>query len=242
MLELRDVSAFYGAVQALHGVTFDVRAGEILCLLGRNGAGKTTTLKTIMGLVPGTGTIALDGSALGALPAHEVPRLGIGYVPQGRRLFADLTVDENIQVGLMTRGKGAATRARVLDLFPVLGQRLDQRAGTLSGGEQQMLATARALCLEPRVILLDEPTEGLQPSMIAIIRQVVTTLRDEGVAVLLVEQRVDAVLAIADRVTFLENGRSRDTVPARDLRRDPSLIDRYVGVGNSALVARRQGN
>ena len=167
MLRLEGVSAGYGPVQVLHELSLEVRSGEVLCLMGRNGAGKTTTLKAIMGLLPlGAGRILLDGEDVSMLPAHAVPRRGIGYVPQGRRLFTEMTVAENIEIGLMTRGKGRATREKVLDMFPRLRERLGQRAETLSGGEQQMLATARALCLEPRVLLLDEPTEGLQPSMI----------------------------------------------------------------------------
>ena len=233
MLELRAIDCFYGRVQVLRGLSLEARAGEVLCLLGRNGAGKTTTLKAIMGLVPPrAGAIILNGEAISGLPAHQVPRRGVGYVPQGRRLFAELTVAENLEIGLMTRGKGAAVRDRVLDIFPHLRRRLRQQAGTLSGGEQQMLALARALCLEPSVLLLDEPTEGLQPSMIAQIREVIGAMRETGVATLLVEQRVDAVLAIADRVAFIENGRNRRTVAAAELRDDPALVHAYVGVGS----------
>lgn len=231
MLELDGIQAAYGAAPVLHGVSFSVARGEILCLLGRNGAGKTSTMKAIMGLLPLTaGTIRLDGEEISRLPAHEVPKRGIGYIPQGRRLFSELTVAENLEVGLMVRGHGAATRERVLTMFPRLRERFRQRAGTLSGGEQQMLATARALCIEPSVLLLDEPTEGLQPSMIDLIRDVITGMKAENVAVALVEQRVDAVLAIADRVAFLENGRIRDVLDADVLRADHSLVERYVGV------------
>jgi len=233
MLELRGIDCFYGAVQVLRGLSLEARPGEVLCLLGRNGAGKTTTLKAIMGLVPPrAGTILLDGVPISGVPAHRVPGRGIGYVPQGRRLFAELTVAENIEIGLMTRRRGRAVRDRVLDIFPRLRERMDQRAGTLSGGEQQMLALARALCLEPAVLLLDEPTEGLQPSMIAQIREVVLAMRQAGVAILLVEQRVDAVLTIADRVAFIENGRNRQTVAADALRGNPALLHAYVGVGS----------
>jgi branched-chain amino acid transport system ATP-binding protein len=201
-------------------------------MLGRNGAGKTATLKAIMGLVPvRSGSIRLDGVELTRLPAHEIPKHAIAYVPQGRRLFADLTVAENLEIGLMARGCGPATLERVLALFPILRERLDQRSGTLSGGEQQMLAIARALCVEPKVLLLDEPTEGLMPAMIATIRDCVRGLRNDGVAVVLVEQRVDAVLPVADRVAFIENGRTRDTVGIDALRGDLSLVHRYVGVG-----------
>ncbi len=231
-LEIRELDCFYGEVQVLKGLSLSLEKGEVHCLLGRNGAGKTTTLKAIMGLVPAAaGSIRGGGRELTDLPAHEVPKAGVAYVPQGRRLFAEMTVAENIEIGLMTRSKGADTRERVLHLFPVLRERLKQRAGTLSGGEQQMLAMARALCLEPDVLLLDEPTEGLMPSMIARIRDTVATLREQGVSTLLVEQRIDAVLPVADRVTFVENGRSEATVPIQALRDDPALVNRHVGVG-----------
>ncbi len=231
MLKLEAISTGYGPVQVLYDLSLEARPGEVLCLLGRNGAGKTTTLRAIMGLLPLTsGTITLDGETLSTLPPHEVPKRGIGYVPQGRRLFTEMTVAENIEIGLMTRGKGAETRERVLTMFPRLRERLTQRAETLSGGEQQMLTTARALCLEPSVLLLDEPTEGLQPSMIQLIRETVETLRAEGKAIILVEQRIDAVLSLADRVTFIENGHSRETVGVGALRRDRGLLEKYVGV------------
>lgn len=232
MLDVRDINCRYGNVEVLHDLSLSVSAGEVLCMLGRNGAGKTTTLKAIMGLVPArSGEILLDGIDLTKLPVHEVPKQGVAYVPQGRRLFAELSVAENLEIGLMARGMGRETRERVLDLFPILRERLRQRSGTLSGGEQQMLAMARALCLEPKVLLLDEPTEGLMPSMIAAIRQAVSELRGKGVAIVLVEQRVDAVLPVADRVAFIENGRTRDTVDVDILRGDLSLVHRYVGVG-----------
>ncbi|MDX8541419.1 MULTISPECIES: ABC transporter ATP-binding protein [Mesorhizobium] len=231
-LAISGLDCFYGEVQVLYGLDLVLEKGEVLCLFGRNGAGKTTTLKAVMGLVPAAaGSISLDGTELTSLAAHDVPKAGVAYVPQGRRLFAEMTVAENIEIGLMARGKGKAVRENVLDLFPLLRQRLRQRSGTLSGGEQQMLAMARALCLEPQVLLLDEPTEGLMPSMIAKIRETVAKLRERGVSTILVEQRVDAVLSVADRVCFIENGRNRETVDVEQLRADPSAVRRYVGVG-----------
>lgn len=231
MLRLDRINAGYGRAQVLRDLSLDVRAGEILCLLGRNGAGKTTTMRAIMGLLPLlSGAIWLGTRELSALPAQEVPRAGVGYVPQGRRLFADLTVAQNLEIGLMARQSGPEVREEVLTLFPRLRERLAQKAQTLSGGEQQMLAMARALCLRPQVLLLDEPTEGLQPSMIAAIREVIIGLRQQGVAVLLVEQRVDAVLDMADRVAFLENGTGGAVMSAADLRADRSLVARYVGI------------
>lgn len=231
MLGLEGVSAGYGGVAVLRGVTFQARAGEVTCVMGRNGVGKSTLMKCIMGLVPATdGVVALDGVAVQGLPAHQVPRLGIAYVPQGRRLFGPLTVAENLTVGLMTRGKGADVRDRVLDLFPRLRERLSQVSATLSGGEQQMLAIARALCLEPKVLLLDEPTEGLQPSMIALIRDVVVGLRATGVATVLVEQRVTAVLGMADRVAFMDQGHVAEVLDCAGLQADAPQFRQYVGV------------
>jgi branched-chain amino acid transport system ATP-binding protein len=233
MLTVDHISCHYGNVQVLHDFVLALYPGEVLCLLGRNGAGKTTALKAIMGLVRvQSGSIYLNEREISTLPAHQVPAQGIAYVPQGRRLFAALTVAENLEIGLMARQRGQATLDRVLVLFPVLRERLRQRAGTLSGGEQQMLAMARALCLEPDILLLDEPTEGLMPTMIARIRETVVELRARGVAILLVEQRVDAVLPIADRVAFIENGRSREVLDVRVLRENPALLQRYVGVGH----------
>ncbi|MGQ3488208.1 ABC transporter ATP-binding protein [Roseovarius pacificus] len=231
MLRLEAIDAGYGGGRVLQGFSLDVAAGEIVCLLGRNGAGKTTCMKAIMGLLPlMAGRVILDGQEISRLPAHEVPKAGIGYVPQGRRLFAGLSVAQNLEIGLRARGSGRDTLEEVLELFPRLRERMTQPAQTLSGGEQQMLATARALCLRPKVLLLDEPTEGLQPSMIEAIRQVIVQMRDAGVAVLLVEQRVDAVLSVADRVAFIENGRNGEVMEADALRADHGIVERYVGV------------
>ncbi|MEP2945368.1 MAG: ABC transporter ATP-binding protein [Lentilitoribacter sp.] len=231
MLDVKDIYAGYGQVEVLHGVSLNVAAGEILCVMGRNGAGKTTLLKSIMGIVQiSDGGISLEDELINTLPGHEIPKRGIGYIPQGRRLFPELTVRENIEMGLMVRNVSSDTKDWVLDLFPRLRERLDQRAGTLSGGEQQMLATARALALRPKVLLLDEPTEGLQPSMIEQIRQVILKMKQEGFAIILVEQRIDAVLALADRVTMIENGRSVETLTAQELGASPEKIKRYLGV------------
>jgi len=231
MLKLEAINAGYGRAQVLRDLSLEVHPGEIVCLMGRNGAGKTTTMQAIMGLVPlMSGRIMLDGEDISRLPPHEVPRRGVGYIPQGRRLFAGLTVAQNLEIGLMARGSGPEVLEEVLTLFPRLRERYRQRAQTLSGGEQQMLATARAMCLKPKALLLDEPTEGLQPSMIEAIRQVIIRMRDTGVAVLLVEQRIDAVLSVADRVGFVENGRNGEMLSADVLRADHSIVDRYVGV------------
>ncbi|MBV1865928.1 MAG: ABC transporter ATP-binding protein [Rhodobacteraceae bacterium] len=233
MLALENIDVSYGNAQVLRGFSLLVAPGEITCLMGRNGAGKTTAMKAIMGLLPlAGGQITMDGKNLSDLPAHKVASMGIGYVPQGRRLFSELTVMQNIEIGLMARGgaNSAEIRAEVLDIFPRLRERRDQRAQTLSGGEQQMLATARALCLRPDYLLLDEPTEGLQPSMIASIRKVALQMKNKGVGVLLVEQRVEAVLSMADKVAFIENGEAKEVVSVKELRRDTALLQRYVGV------------
>ena len=231
MLEIDGVHAAYGKAAVLRGISLQAQPGEILCLLGRNGAGKTTVMKTITGLVRASrGRIALHGRDISNLPAHEICRRRIGYVPQGRRLFAGLSVEENIEMGLLAGRSGPQRKARVLDMFPRLRERLGQPAGTLSGGEQQMLATARALCIGPEVLLLDEPTEGLQPSMIGLIRDAVLQMRREGLIVLLVEQRIDAVLSVADRVVLIENGRSLETLAAAGLRKDPARLHRHLGI------------
>jgi branched-chain amino acid transport system ATP-binding protein len=231
MLKLEGVSGGYGGALVLRDLSFQAEAGEVTCVMGRNGVGKTTLMRAIMGQVRAVkGSILLDRLELANLPPHDVPRQGIGYVPQGRRLFGPLTVAENLEIGLMTRGKGPETRDRVLQLFPRLQERMDQTASTLSGGEQQMLAIARALCLEPSVLLLDEPTEGLQPSMIAAIREVVVGLKASGVAIVLVEQRVEAVLGMADRVAFMDHGHVAETVPRNGLTAASPLFKHYVGV------------
>jgi branched-chain amino acid transport system ATP-binding protein len=230
-LRLDRVNAYYGDAHILRDVSLEVTSGQILGLLGRNGAGKTTTLRAIMGLVRlGEGRITLDGAELSRLPAHEIPRRGIAYVPQGRRLFAELTVEENLTIGLLVRGGGAETLEPVLDLFPVLRERRRQRAGTLSGGEQQMLATARALCARPAIVLMDEPGEGLMPSLVDRLLTTITELRGRGVGILLVEQKVDAVLRVADRVALIENGHIvRHATPA-ELAAEPEVLLRHVGV------------
>lgn len=231
MIEVRALTAGYGPVTVLRELSFRAEAGQITCIMGRNGAGKSTLMKAIMGLVPATsGSIQLNGQDVTRLPAHKVPLQGIAYVPQGRRLFGPLTVAENIAVGLNARRKGPATRDFVLDLFPRLSERLNQVASTLSGGEQQMLAIARALCLEPQVLLLDEPTEGLQPSMITLIRDTILKLKASGMATVLVEQRVEAVLKMADCVAFMAHGRVEAEAVARDLTAASPVFQEFVGV------------
>jgi branched-chain amino acid transport system ATP-binding protein len=231
MLVLDHINCYYDKVHVLKDVSLRLAPGEILGLLGRNGAGKTTTLKAIMGLVKSrSGGIQLEGRELTRLRPHEIPQLGIAYVPQGRRLFPLLTVAENLQMGLLVRDKGSKTLDWVLNLFPALKELLRQRAGTLSGGQQQMLAMARALCLEPKLLLLDEPSEGLMPRLVEKLLGSIVELKAHGVAVLLVEQKIEAALKVADRITFIENGSVRGEATPDDLAVNPQPLLRYVGV------------
>jgi branched-chain amino acid transport system ATP-binding protein len=231
MLVLEQLNCYYDKVHVLKDVSLRLAPGEILGLLGRNGAGKTTTLKAIMGLVKSrSGSIQLEENELTRLSPHQIPQLGIAYVPQGRRLFPLLTVEENLQMGLLVRDKGPQTRDFVLNLFPALKELMRQHAGTLSGGQQQMLAMARALCLEPKLLLLDEPSEGLMPSLVEKLLSSIVELKVHGVAVLLVEQKIEAALKVADRITFLENGSVRGEATPDDLAVDPQPLHRYVGV------------
>lgn len=233
LLAISGLTSGYGNTMVLRDIHLRAHRGRICCLLGRNGAGKTTLLKSILGLVDThAGSLLFDGTELANLPAHDRAPLGIGYVPQGRRLFGELTVEENLLIGETARPDARPQRDHVYALFPKLKTRLKQKAGTLSGGEQQMLAIGRALCLDPSLLLLDEPTEGLQPSMIRLISDVIVQLREQQVAIILVEQRTDTILPIADTVTFIENGRERDTMPIQSLRDNPQLLHRYVGVGH----------
>ena len=231
MLKLEQVDSYYGGVRVLTGVSLEIAAGEIVALLGRNGAGKTTTLKSIMGLVkPRAGSIVLDGDDLTRISPHNVPKLGVAYVPQGRGLFPRLSVEENLRMGMLVRNSSRDTYDWALSLFPVLTERLRQRAGTLSGGEQQMLATARALCLGPKILLLDEPSEGLMPRVINQLMEAVSGLKARGMSVLLVEQKIEAALKVADRIVFLEHGVIRHEAIPEELEADPEPLHRYLGV------------
>jgi branched-chain amino acid transport system ATP-binding protein len=235
MLTLREVHAHYGKSHVLHGVSIDVGPGEVVGLLGRNGVGKSTTLKTIMGLVRASaGAVTFEGRDLVGLPTHRLPGLGIGYVPEDRRVFRLLTVLENLRTGLDRSAVTPARREELLEKvyrhFPVLRERRNQAGGTLSGGEQQMLAIARAMVLEPKIILLDEPTEGLMPRMVGQIREIIEILHKEGVAILLVEQNVPLTLAVSDRVYIMEKGVVRHEGTAAALRADDAVIHQYLGV------------
>jgi len=235
LVRVDDVHTYYGKSHILHGVSLTVGRGEVVGLLGRNGVGKSTTLKTIMGLVqPSRGTVAFGGNAITGLPPHKLARMGIGYVPEDRRIFRLLTVMENLRTGLDRAGVGEDKRKALLDkvfaYFPVLAERRSQAGGTLSGGEQQMLAIARAMMLEPRIILLDEPTEGLMPRMVSQIGQIIEALHDEGIAILLVEQNVPLTLQASKRVYIMEKGLVRHHCAASEIDVNDAVIKQYLGV------------
>ena len=235
MLTLDAVDTYYAKSHILHGVSLEVRPGEVVGLLGRNGVGKSTTLKTIMGLVrPADGRITFEGRDIAGLAPYRLARLGIGYVPEDRRIFRLLSVLENLRTGLDRPAVSASHRQALLDKvyasFPILAERRNQAGGTLSGGEQQMLAIARAMMLEPRIMLVDEPTEGLMPRMVGQIRAIIEVLHREGVAILLVEQNVPLTLDVCDRVYIMEKGMVRHHAPAAALRADSTIIHQYLGV------------
>jgi len=227
VLELEGVQAAYGPSRALHGVTLAARAGEVVSLLGRNGAGKSTTLKSIVGLVPVTaGAVRYEGREITGWPTHRISRLGVGYVPEDRRIFADLTVAENLEVG----ARDGATPDRVHRFFPRLGELARRRAGSLSGGEQQMLTVARTLMGGPRVLLLDEPSEGLAPVIVRALGEQIAGLKREGLTILLSEQNLRFAARLADRAYIIENGLIRWEGPMRAVLDDESLRRAYLSV------------
>jgi branched-chain amino acid transport system ATP-binding protein len=233
LLEAQNLEAQYGATKVLHGLGFTVEAGGITAILGANGAGKTTTLRAVCGMVRTAGSVRFEGQRIDGKATEEIVRLGIAHTPEGRGTFMDLTVQENLRLGAYVRSdRGAITRdfERVYQYFPVLGQRQSQQAGTLSGGEQQMLAVARALMSRPRLLLLDEPSLGLAPLLTREIFRIVRAInRDEGVSVLLVEQNAAMALELADHAYLLETGRVVMSGPSADLQRDDSIRRSYLG-------------
>jgi branched-chain amino acid transport system ATP-binding protein len=227
-LALEAVDALYGESHVLHGVSFSMRQGEVMCLLGRNGAGKTTCMNAIIGwLKPRTGRVRLFGEPIERLSPEAISRKGIGLVPQGRRMFPTLTVKENLVVA--ERGSGW-NLARVFDLFPRLKERAEQHAGSLSGGEQQMLAIGRALMGNPRLLLLDEPSEGLAPLIVAEVGRTIAKLKAQGQSIVLVEQNVKMALELADDAVLLNTGRVAFSGPAAQVRDNPTLITQHLGV------------
>jgi branched-chain amino acid transport system ATP-binding protein len=227
MLRLDGVEAAYGLSRVLHGVTLEAREGEVVSLLGRNGAGKSTTLKAIVGLVEVTaGEVSLDGRSITALPTHEISTLGIGWVPEDRRIFSDLTVEENLLVG----AKSGSNASRVYEYFPKLAQLAGRRGGSLSGGEQQMLTVARTLMGNPRILLLDEPSEGLAPVIVQALGQQIAALRREGLTILLSEQNLKFAARLADRAYIIEKGEIRWEGAMGRLLEDEAIRRAYLTV------------
>jgi branched-chain amino acid transport system ATP-binding protein len=232
-LSISGIDAFYADSHVLHAVSFTLRTGRVLALLGRNGAGKTTCMNAVIGfLPPRSGDIRLFGETISRLPPETISRKGIGLVPQGRRVFPTLTVRENLIVARQSRASvsGRWTLERVLEVFPSLRERLQQHAGSLSGGEQQMLAIGRALMGNPRVLLMDEPSEGLAPRIVAEVGHTIARLKQEGQSIVLVEQNVKLALGLADDVVMLNTGRVVFTGSAADVRDDAALITHHLGV------------
>jgi branched-chain amino acid transport system ATP-binding protein len=233
MLVLDDIHVYYGNIAAVKGLSVTVNQGEIVTLLGPNGAGKSTTLRTISGLLrPRKGGVYFEGARLDGVQAHEVVQRGIAQSPEGRRIFPRMSVDENLDLGAFLRKDRAAVaedKHHVLELFPRLRERITQKAGTMSGGEQQMLAVARALMARPRLLLLDEPSMGLAPVLVDLIFATIRRIREEGTTVLLVEQNALAALGVADRAYVLESGLLKLTGAAADLAKDPEIVRAYLG-------------
>lgn len=233
MLTVEDLHVYYGNIAALKGVTLSVKPGEIVALVGSNGAGKSTTLRTISGLIrPKEGRVTFDGANLVGVPGHKVVGAGICQSPEGRRIFPRMSVEENLELGAFLRNDKegiASDTARVLDLFPRLKERLHQKAGTMSGGEQQMLAVGRALMGNPKLLLLDEPSMGLAPVLVDLIFDTIRTIRDQGTTIMVVEQNALAALRIGDYGYVLESGRMKTEGLARDLLHDEEVINAYLG-------------
>ena len=237
MLEVSGLSAGYGQVEVLHGLDFQVPKGQVVALIGSNGAGKTTTMRALSGMIrPRAGSIRLNGQEIGGLDSHDVARFGLAHSPEGRRVFPTLSVEDNLTLGAFPRltgsrpkGDVAADRERAFEMFPRLKERRAQLAGTLSGGEQQMLAMGRALMLRPEILLLDEPSMGLAPKLVEEVFRIIRLLKAEQVTMLLVEQFAMAALGVADHAYVLENGRIRFQGPAQQMRNDPAVRAAYLG-------------
>ncbi len=233
MLTLQDVRVFYVAFEAVKGISLEVQERELVAIVGANGAGKTTTLRTISGIYrPTTGSITFEGRNLAALPSHEIVALGISQAPEGRQIFGSLSVRDNLMLGATRRADRAGItqeQDHQVSLFPVLGDRMNQSGGTLSGGEQQMLAIARALMAKPRLLLLDEPSLGLAPMLVNRIFAVISRLKETGVTILLVEQNARKALEIADRAYVMETGRVILAGDARELAANPEIEKAYLG-------------
>lgn len=233
MLEIKDLEVYYGVIQAIKGVSFEVNQGEVIALIGANGAGKTTILQTITGLLsPKNGSVIFEGKDITKIPAHKIVSLGMAHVPEGRRVFADLSVLENLKMGAFTRkdkNEISESLQKVYARFPRLEERKNQRAGTLSGGEQQMLAMGRALMSNPKIILMDEPSMGLSPILVNEIFDIIQSVSKSGTTVLLVEQNAKKALSIADRAYVLETGNIVLDGNANDLLNNDSIKKAYLG-------------
>jgi branched-chain amino acid transport system ATP-binding protein len=233
LLEVRGLTAFYGSLQVLHGLDFHLEAGGVTCLLGANGAGKTSTLRALCGMIRTGGTISFDGAAIAGRATEDIVRLGVAHVPEGRGTFGRMTVEENLELGAMTRaGRSEILRdiERVYGYFPRLSERRTQQAGTLSGGEQQMLAIGRAMMLRPKLMLLDEPSFGLAPMIVEELFAILRTLnRDERVSMLLVEQNASLALELADQAYLLETGRLVMSGAAHEIGNDENVRRAYLG-------------
>jgi branched-chain amino acid transport system ATP-binding protein len=232
LLNVENIYTAYGLSRVLFGISLEVVEGECVCLLGRNGVGKTTTMRSVMGLLrPSSGRVVWKGANIVGWAPHRIARAGIGFVPEDRRIFAELSVWENLDVAARSaRRPGRWTIERVYELFPVLSERRDQQGGFLSGGEQQMLTIARALVGNPELLLLDEPSEGLAPLIVDLLREKIAELKAEGLTILLAEQGVEFSLALADRVYVLQKGTVRHSGPSAELRDDPALLDRLLAL------------
>ena len=235
LLAVEDLHAHYGKSHILHGVSLEVDAGEIVCLLGRNGVGKSTTLKTVMGLVrPSRGTVVFKGTLVGGLPPYRIARLGLGYVPEERRIFPTITVRENLLMGVNRRPRrprnGGWTLERVYEFFPRLRERDRQRAGTLSGGEQQMLTVGRTLMGNPDLLLVDEPTEGLAPMIVEQVERILGEVQRSGTPVLLVEQAMETALALAQRVYVMSKGQVVFSGSVQELQDSRAVRKQYLEV------------
>ncbi len=232
MLKISDLNVYYGSIHAVKGISFEVEEGEIVTLIGANGAGKSTTLNTVAGLLkPRTGSIEFEGESLVGIPAHKMVSKGIALCPEGRRIFQDMTVRENLEMGAFTRSDDEALemRKRVYESFPRLKERRTQAGGTLSGGEQQMLAMGRALMSKPKLMMLDEPSMGLAPILVQEIFDIIKELNSQGTTILLVEQNASMALSIADRAYVLETGRVSMSGDADELLHDPRVRQAYLG-------------
>lgn len=235
MLAISDLHVAYGQSEVLHGLNVKVAPNEIVAIMGRNGMGKTTLMKSLMGILPArSGSVTMDGAELGGLKSYERVAKGLAYVPQGRMIFSTMTVKENIETGLVVAGESEVP-GDIYELFPVLLEMKGRRGGNLSGGQQQQLAIARALATKPKVLLLDEPTEGLAPIIVEeLLKAIGTITRAGGICSIIVEQNAQKILGLADRVVILERGTIVHDAPSSALKADPSVLERHLGVAGAA--------